>query len=148
MKKAAKTIALLSLSVLLMFALCGCSYSITTDEAQAHMEDFFAKISDGDMAGAAKLMHPDRGADEKNLRKYIESLEKYDTIDFSKGAVISNYIGYTYIEDNSDVGGSIYFLHFVLTIGDNDFDSQVELVKNFDGFGIYDIYIQPPEVKE
>lgn len=148
MCRAAKQISLILMSAILAITFCACGYSITLEEAEAKVDGFFAAVSSGNLADACKQMHPERSSNEEEMRKYIESLEEYDEIDFSGGARVSKYIGYTYVQDSDTVGGAIYRLEFKLEIGENTLDAQAEMVKNYAGFGIYNIFIQPPAEKE
>ena len=120
-------------------SLLSCSDGIKHDEAKEHINDFFAAIEKGDYKLAATLLHPERPAD---LKAFFESLENENNLDFSK-IEINRYTSFSTVYYDSTVSGSKYSLSIDTDVNGRDVDFDIEIVKNDNGYGIYNLNIYP-----
>jgi hypothetical protein len=131
-----KTILAISVA-LLIFALSSCSGGIARDEAKGCVEDFFDLVCTDDYASARKLLHPDRDTD---IEAFFDSMEEREGIDLSE-LEIKRYTGFSSSYYSTDVAGSSYELDADLQIGIKSAELEIKLVKNENGFGIYELDI-------
>ena len=126
--------------ICMMTVLCmvSCGGGISGDEAKATINDFFAAISSEDYAKAEALLHPERAAD---MEEFILTVEKDKGIDFSKGIKIEDYTGFSSAVHDSSVGGSRYELSIKTSVGEAPVDFTIEVVRNDNGYGIYNLIL-------
>ena len=129
-------VALLTLS--LLTAVTSCGKGISGDEAKAFIGDFLAEISEGDYEAAEEFLHPDRPAD---LKSFFEETEAEDGVDFQAGIEIEKYTNFKSSLYNTSVGGSAYELTMKTVVGENEVLFTIEIVKNNNGYGIYNLYL-------
>ncbi len=127
-----------TLALLLCFSLVGCGSAIKGDEAKAHVEDFLAQVEKGDYAAAAEYLHPDRPADPE---AFFTGLEADWDVDFQSGIEIVRYTGFSSATYDSTVGGAAYTLKFDAKVSGKPLAMEIELVRNDEGFGIYNLDI-------
>ena len=104
------------------------------DEAKAMLNDFLATIEAEDYEAAQALLHPDRPAD---LEDFLLGVEQEQGLDFQTGIEIEKYTHFASSFYDSTVGGSRYELTARTTVGEREVFFTVELVKNDNGYGIY-----------
>jgi hypothetical protein len=114
-----------------------CSGGISGDDAKSFVNDFLSTVADGDYAKAESFLHPDRPAD---LQNFFESIEKEKNVDFSI-IKFERYTGFESSVYNSAVDGSMYSIEMDISVSDRAADLEVELVRNDNGYGIYEIDI-------
>ena len=135
MKKFFYVVLCLSLFTIL---LSSCSGGINSQEAKSHINSFLAEIEKSDYQSASTYLHIERPA---NLEAFFEGIEKDKGIDFQQTITIKEYTGVSFSYYDSTVGGSTYSLDMVIVVGDDEFTLSVELVRNNNGFGIYNLNI-------
>ena len=135
MKKIISVVLCLSLFTVL---LSSCSGGINSDEAKSHINSFLAEIETGDYQAASTYLHVDRPA---NLELFFEGIEKDKGIEFQQIITVKKYTGVSSSYYDSTVGGSTYSLDMVIVVGDDELKLSVEIVKNDNGFGIYNLDI-------
>lgn len=118
--------------------LSSCSDGINSDEAKSHINGFFAEIEVGDYQSASKYLHIERPA---NLELFFEGIEKEKGIDFQQTITVKKYTGFSSSYFDSTVWGSTYSLDMVIAVGDDELALSVEVVRNNNGFGIYNLDI-------
>ena len=126
------------IACLCCFSFASCGNGIKGSEAKTTINDFFAAVSVEDYEKAEGLLHPDRPADLKDFFTYAET-EK--GLDFQKGVEIEQYTGFSTALYDGSVGGSTYELTMQARIGDKQVEFKIELVKNKNGYGIYNFYL-------
>lgn len=117
-------------------SLVSCSGGIKRGEAKAQINDFFAAVSEEDYEKAQTLLHPDRPAD---LEKFFSRAEDEENIDFQKGIKILRYTGFSSSYYDTTVDGSAYELTMMTSVGEQEVEFVIEVVKNEKGFGIYNL---------
>lgn len=128
------------LTLFLVFVMCmtsACSGGISGDDAKSFVNDFLSTVADGDYAKAESFLHPDHPAD---LQKFFESIEQEKNVDFSI-IKFEKYTGFESSVYNSAVDGSMYSIEMDISVSDRAADLEVELVRNDNGYGIYEIDI-------
>ena len=125
--------------LLLVSLLTSCENAVSSDEAKKQALEMFECIEKDLYEDAANLMHPSRQATAEFLQSYIEDIEKETGADFSNGIEIDRQIGFSSSLYDSEVKGSRYEIEYVVKIGEYRFEADIEVVRNDDGFGIYDI---------
>lgn len=129
------------LSVVLIFALAislsACSGGISGDEAKSFINDFFETVETGDYTAAEVFLHPERPAD---LQAFLEGIEQEKNIDFST-IEIEKYTGIKSAVYDSTVDGSTYSLKMKLSVSGQTVNTEIEIVKNDNGYGIYNLDI-------
>lgn len=138
MKNLFKCILLVILSCLCLFPLASCGNGIKGDEAKAFINDFFDAIVAEDYEKAEGFLHPDRPAD---LETFLLNVEKEENVDFQSGIKIEKYTGFSSSLYDSTVDGSRYELTMRTTVGNKEVKFTVEIVKNENGYGIYNLNI-------
>lgn len=118
-------------------SLCACSGGISGNEAKTHINGFFKKIESEDYAAAEEFLHPERPAE---LQVFFETLEDENYVDFSSIS-IEEYTGFKSSFFDSTVGGSTYSLTMKIAASDKIIQMEIELVKNDNGYGIYNLDI-------
>lgn len=130
-----KKVICIFLAFIIVFSLSACSGGISKDEAKAHIDGFFEKVSSEDYKAAEEFLHPERPAD---LQVFFEALENEKSIDFSS-INIEKYTGFKSSLYDSSVGGSTYSLTMNIAASDKIIQMEIEIVKNDNGFGIYNL---------
>lgn len=130
---------LIGIFLVFIFAvsLCACSGGISRDEAKSHINGFLEKIEAEDYAGAEEFLHPERPAE---LQVFFETLEAENDVDFSN-INIERYTGFSTALYDSTVGGSTYGLTMKIVVSDKIIQMEIEIVKNDNGYGIYNLDI-------
>ena len=136
MKKLLRNILFFSLALLCAASLASCGNAIKKDEAKAVVNDFFNAIVAEDYKTAKGLLHPDRPAD---LETFFQNVEQREGVDFQSGIEIKKYTGFSSSVYDSTVGGSRYELTMRTTVGEDTVTFTVEVVKNENGYGIYNL---------
>ena len=138
MKSLFRSILLVSIACLCVFSFASCGNGIKGDEAKAFINDFFAAIAAEDYDKAESLLHPERPAD---LEAFLLNVEKERNVDFQAGIEIEKYTGFSAALYDTTVGGSTYELTMRTNVGDNKVTFTIEIVKNENGYGIYNLDI-------
>ena len=125
--------------LLLISLLTSCENAVSSDEAKELTLEMFECIEKDLYEDAAGLMHPSRHANADFLRIYIEEIEQDTGADFSDGIEIDYQIGFSSALYDSDVKGSRYGIEYIVKVGEYTFEAEIEVVRNDEGFGIYDI---------
>jgi hypothetical protein len=125
--------------LLLVSLMVSCENAVSSDEAKDITQNMFECIENDLYEDAASLMHPSRHANAEFLQSYIEEIEQDTGADFSNGIEIDRQIGFSSSLYDSEVKGSRYEIEYVVKIGEYRFEADIEVVRNDDGFGIYDI---------
>lgn len=129
----------------LIIALClfsliiftGCSGGISRDDAKAHINGFFDAVEASDFEKAETFLHPERPAD---LEEFFDTMKNDEQLDFTSFE-ITKYTGFSSAYYDSSVGGSTYKLRFNADVGDVSTSIEIEIVKNDNGYGIYNFNI-------
>ena len=132
-----KKIACILLTFMILFSLSACSGGISGDEAKAHINEFLEKVESEDYAAAEEFLHPERPA---NLQEFFEALENEKNVDFSS-INIEKYSGFKSSFYDSSVDGSTYSLTMKIAASDKIIQMEIEIVKNDNGYGIYNLDI-------
>lgn len=125
--------------LLLVSLLVSCENAVSSDEAKDLSLEMFECIEKDLYEDAAGLMHPSRETSAEFLQSYIEEIEQETGADFSDGIEIDRQIGFSSALYDSDVKGSRYGIKYIVKVGEYTFEAEVEIVRNDEGFGIYDI---------
>ena len=121
---------------LCIFSLVSCGSGISDDEAKSHANDFFAAVGAGDFKKAEGFLHPERPAE---LETFFQGIEETMNIDFQAGITIEKYTGFSSTVYDSTVDGATYELIIQTKVGDTAVKFTVEIVRNDNGFGIYNL---------
>lgn len=127
----------LFLVLILVFPLSACSGGISKDEAEAHIDGFLEKVSSEDYKAAEKFLHPERPAD---LQTFFEALKDEEDVDFSS-INIEKYTSFKSALFDSTINGSTYSMTMEISSADTSFQMEIEIVKNDNGYGIYNLDI-------
>ncbi len=136
MKKAFKSLLLITISLLCVCSLVSCEGGIKGDDAKAMIRDFFDAIVAEDYEKAEGLLHPDRPAD---LEAFFLEVEDDEELDFQSGIEIEKYTGFSSAFYDSTVDGSTYELTMRTKVGEETVKFTIEIVKNEAGYGIYNL---------
>ncbi len=137
----AKTIISLLLAVLLMFGLFGCfGNRIGEDEAKTLVNSFFEAIEAEDYEKADMYLHPERPAP---LKEFFEAVGADKSLSFASGIKVEQYTKLSSSLYDSTVKGSTYTLDMQTMVGDAALDIFIEIVRNDNGYGIYNFEIKP-----
>ncbi len=132
-----KKIACVFVVLMVVFSFSACSGGISGDEAKSFINEFFEKVSSEDYEAAEEFLHPERPVD---LQNFFEALENGENIDFSS-INIEKYTGFKSSWYDSSIGGSTYSLTMKAAASDRIFRMEIEIVKNDNGYGIYNLDI-------
>ena len=130
-----KKIIAVFLVVMLVFSLCACSKGISGKEAKQHVNEFLEKVKAEDYSAAEEYLHAERPAD---IQMFFEGLEHAEGVDFSTVS-IKEYTGLRSTLYDSTVGGSTYTLMMKLSVSGKTAELEIELVRNENGYGIYNL---------
>ena len=136
MKSLFKKILVITFACLFVCSFTSCGNGIKGDEAKAFINDFFAAIVTEDYDKAESFLHPDRPAD---LETFLLDVEKEKDVDFQAGIEIEKYTGFSSSLYDSTVDGSAYELTMRTKVGDKTVKFTIEIVKNENGYGIYNL---------
>ena len=136
MKSLFRNILLVSIACLCIFSLVSCGNGIKGDEAKAFINDFFAAIVAEDYDKAESFLHPERPAD---LETFLLNVETNENVDFQAGIEIEKYTGVSSSLYDSTVDGSRYELTMRTKVGNKKVTFTIEIVKNENGYGIYNL---------
>jgi hypothetical protein len=137
-----KRIGKISLTVFLiaccLILLASCGGGIGGDEAKQWVRDFFVAIEEEDYELAESYLHPERPAD---MEEWFLFVEEEKELDFQKGIEIQyeEFVSSAYYD--STVSGSTYELGIEVRVGEKTAYILIELVKNENGFGIYNFQL-------
>lgn len=116
-----------------------CKSCIKTEEAQNVIDELFNNVVNNNFDQANKLLHP---SNQINLEDYFDNLEKEYNVDFQKGIIREKYTGFESSLYDGEYNGAKFCYEMDLTIDNKaGFFASVTIVKNKQGFGIYEIYI-------
>ena len=138
MKHLFKSIMLATVAFLCVLSLASCGKGIKGDEAKAFINDFFAAVVAEDYDKAESFLHPERPAD---LETFLLNVETEENVDFQAGIEIEKYTGVSASLYDSTVDGSRYELTMRTKVGDQKVTFTIEIVKNDNGYGIYNLDI-------
>ena len=133
-----KKAILLSICCLILCSAVSCSGGISGSEAKETVANFLEAVENGDFEKAEELLHPDRPV---HLEKFFDNVESKEGLDFQAGIEIEKYTGFSSSYYDSTVDGSTYGLTMKATVGGKNTTIFVELVKNDNGYGIYNFEI-------
>ena len=136
MKGLFRNILLVSIACLCVFSFVSCGNGIKGDEAKALINDFFVAIVAEDYDKAESFLHPERPAD---LEAFLLNVEQEENVDFQAGIEIEKYTGFSSSLYDSTVGGATYELTMRTKVGDKTVKFTIEIVKNENGYGIYNL---------
>ena len=126
--------------LILVFALVLCLAFISCgkekDKAKETAEAFLTSVSAGNFENAKTYLHPDSQID---IEKYFNDKEARTGIDFQKGIKVMKYTEYSYSVYDSEVNGSEYGLEMRITVDGKTFEINIDIVRNDNGYGIYEI---------
>lgn len=131
----AKKFISISLVFIFVFSFCGCAGMISTDDATALVEDFWARVKEKNYEAAEIFLHPERPTE---LKDFFESVEEYNNIDFSN-TEIKKYTGFKSVSHDSTVNGATINLTMVLSVSGKEVEAVIEIVRNNNGYGIYNL---------
>lgn len=137
MKNVLKFIAPVFVILVVFFSFVGCSGGISHDDAMEHINVFLDAIETKDYEQASTLLHPERPVD---LESFFEGLKTEKDLDFST-IEITKYTVSSFAYYDSAVGGSTYSLNMNVKVGDSEIKMKIEIVKNSNGYGIYNLDI-------
>ncbi len=138
MKKLCAIILLVISCCLCLASFSSCSGGIKGDEAKAFIHDFFDAIVAEDYDKAETFLHPERPAD---LETFLLNIETNESVDFQEGIEIEKYTNISSSYYDSTVDGSRYELTMRTNVGDKRAEFTIEIVKNENGYGIYNLDI-------
>jgi len=138
MRSMMKKVVLTVLACLLVCCAVSCGNAIKGDEAKAVINDFFDAVVAEDYDKAEELLHPSRPVD---MEAFFLQVEQEESMDFQEGIEIERYTGFSTSWYDSSVDGSRYELSMRAKVGDNTVSFTVEIVRNEDGYGIYNVVI-------
>jgi hypothetical protein len=130
-----KKVVSIFLVIMFVFSLSACSGGISGDEAKSHINGFFEKIESEDYVAAEEFLHPERPAD---LQVFFEALKNEENVDFTS-INIEKYTNFKSSLYDSSVGGSTYSLKMRIAASDKIIQMEIEIVKNDNGYGIYNL---------
>lgn len=136
MKSVFKTILVVSMLCICVFCLVSCDNGIKRDEAKATINEFFAAVVAEDYDKAESLLHPERPA---GAEAFFSKVENAENIDFQAGIEVEKYTGFSSALYDSTVNGPTYELTMRTKVGDRKVIFTIEIVKNENGYGIYNI---------
>lgn len=136
MKKALKSIFLTVAVFICAAFLVSCSDVIGRDDVKAYVSDFLDAAAAEDYERAETLLHPDRPSD---LKTFFRNIEIEEGIDFQSGIEVEKYTGFSYSYYDSTIDGSRYELTMRTSVGDETVKFTIEIVKNENGYGIYNL---------
>ena len=136
MKHLFKKLLAITVACLCVCSLASCGNGIKGDEAKALINDFFVAIVAEDYDKAESFLHPERSAD---LEAFLLNVEQEDNVDFQAGIEIKKYTGFSSSMYDSTVNGSRYELTMRTKVGDKTVKFTIEIVKNENGYGIYNL---------
>jgi hypothetical protein len=118
--------------------LSSCGGGIKGDEAKQWVRDFLVAIEEEDYESAESYLHPERPAD---MEEWFLFVEEEKELDFQKGIEIQyeEFVSSAYYD--STVSGSTYELGIEARVGEKTVYILIELVKNENGFGIYNFQL-------
>lgn len=140
MKRVVSIFVLLAVLLVAAMSLTACGDSVTREETKAASEALFAALSTKDYQAASALFHPEADMTPDRVAAFCEQLHSQTGLDFSKGATIERYTGMSASLFDSNVGGSRYELTMKVKVGETTATFRVEVVRNDDGFGIYNLH--------
>lgn len=140
MKHTLKALAACLMLLSLLCMLSACSGGISRDEAEAHITGFLKQIKAGDYAAAQASLHPDRPATldvwftavANDLNVDWTTLEEQDFTFVSSAAY------------DSTVDGAAYAMNVTALVSGRRAEMAIELVRNDQGFGIYNLTLDIP----
>lgn len=132
-----KKIVSIFLVLLFVISLSACSGGISSDEAKSYINGFFEMVASEDYEAAEEFMHPERPAD---LQEFFEALENEKNVDFSSIS-IEKYTRFKSSFYDSSVDGSNCSLTMKIAVSDKIIQMEIEIVKNDNGYGIYNLDI-------
>ena len=138
MKHFFRRILMILVTCLCIFSFASCGKGIRGDEAKAFINDFFAAVVAEDYDKAESFLHPERPAD---LETFLLNVETEENVDFQAGIEIEKYTGVSASLYDSTVDGSRYELTMRTKVGDQKVTFTIEIVKNDNGYGIYNLDI-------
>ena len=136
MKRIFRMIVAIMIACLFVSSLVSCGNGIKGDDAKAFINDFFAAIVAEDYDKAESFLHPERPAD---LEAFLLNVEQEENVDFQAGIEIEKYTGFSSSMYDSTVNGSTYELTMRTKVGDKTVKFTIEIVKNENGYGIYNL---------
>ena len=131
-----KSLFLIVMALLLCVSLVSCSKRVKRDEAKEMTELLLDAVEAADFEKAKTYLHPDRAFD---VAKLFNSIEERENVDFQKGIEIKKYTNFSSSLYDSEVDGSDYELDMDILVDGVIFELSIEVVRNDDGYGIYDI---------
>ena len=136
MKHLFKKLLAIAVACLCVCSLASCGNGTKGDEAKALINDFFVAIVAEDYDKAESFLHPERPAD---LEAFLLNVEQEGNVDFQAGIEIEKYTGFSSTMYDSTVNGSTYELTMRTKVGDKTVKFTIEIVKNENGYGIYNL---------
>ena len=136
MKRIWKHLLIFALCLACLFSFASCSGGIKGDEAKALIRDFLDAVVAEDYSQAETFLHPDRPGD---LETFFLNIEEQENIDFQAGITIERYTGFSAAYYDSSVAGSTYELTMRTKVGEETVKFTIEIVKNENGYGIYNL---------
>lgn len=132
-----KKILAICFVIMFVVTLSACADGISKDEAKTHINGFLEKVSSDDYKAAEAFLHPERPAD---LQTFFAGIESENKVDFSN-INIEKYTAFKSSLFDSTVNGSAYSLTMEVSSIGEKFQMEIEIVKNDNGYGIYNLDI-------
>ena len=139
-----KILAIILVLCMLCLSSCGILKELKAgmDEAIILVEDFCTALANDDFDTAKGYFHPDSTPKQDELSTFITELEQTHSIDFSDGVSFKRRtdVGSTYYD--SDYDGSVHEIEYEISVGGVTTHFFFVVVKNDNGYGIYDFWIE------
>lgn len=133
-----KKVFVFTLAFIMIISLVGCSGGIDSSKATSTITEFFKYIEAGDYTGAETLLHPDRPA---HLSDFFTAFAEENGVDYSSGITVLNTLSTSSAVYDSSVNGSLYSKRYILKISGKEFECEIQVAQNDDGYGIYNFYM-------
>ena len=127
------------LVIVFTLSLLGCTENkVTRDEAREQANLLVNAVSSGNFSYARELLHPSLSI---NIEEYFNTNEEKYGVDFQSGITVERYTNFSSALYDSDVKGSEYELDIDISVSGKTLELTIDVVRNEQGFGIYEIEI-------
>ena len=139
-----KILAIMLVLCTLCLSSCGILKELKTgmDEAIVLAEDFCTALSNDDFDTAKSYLHPDSTPKQDELFAFITKFEQTHNIDFSNGVAFKRRSGTRSAYYDSSYDGSVHEINYEIVVGGVSVDFFFNVVKNDNGYGIYNFGIK------
>ena len=147
MKTTLKLFAII-ISLLLFFTSCSFFTDLIeetleeTKKVAEFTEDFAELVAEPDIEKAESLVHPNSNINAETVIDRIENNEKLASLDMSQEITVSEIGELDIAFHDESLGGNVYTLDCVITVGDTPINVTLKILSTDEGFGIYDFDIK------